>query len=80
MVPKTLEAIVEGDVLRPIQKLDLPDRQHVIVTVVSLTQETRDAAVSCYDLAHDLGVIGVEGETPIDLSTNPDYLKGFGTR
>lgn len=75
-----MEAIVEGNMLRPLQKLELPDQQHVMVTVVSLKEETHDAAVSCYDLARDLGVIGVVDDSPTDLSTNPAYLDGFGTR
>lgn len=33
---------------------------------------------SCYDLAESLGIIGIAEDLPSDLSTNPDYLKGFG--
>ncbi|HLJ10491.1 MAG TPA: antitoxin family protein [Planctomycetaceae bacterium] len=80
MTSKTLEAVVEGDVLRPLQKLGLPDRQHVLVTIVALKQQAHDRAGSCYDLARDLGVIGVADDTPPDLSSNPAHMEGFGTR
>lgn len=33
---------------------------------------------SSYDLAHNLGIIGVTEDLPSDLSTNKDYLEGFG--
>ena len=79
MSPKTLEAVVEGGVLRPLKQLELPEQQHVLVTIVALTNETREA-VSCYDLAQDLGVIGMVDDTPIDLSTNAAHLNGFGSR
>lgn len=79
MTPRTLEAIVEGNILRPLEKLELPDQQHVLVTIISMKEENREAAMSCYDLARDLGVIGVATDTPTDLSTNPAHLDGFGT-
>jgi len=33
---------------------------------------------SCYDLALELGVIGIAEDFPSDLSTNPDHFIGFG--
>ena len=33
---------------------------------------------SCYDLAHDLGLIGCVDSGQGDLSTNPAHLEGFG--
>ncbi|ELS00209.1 hypothetical protein [Gloeocapsa sp. PCC 73106] len=36
------------------------------------------AEQNCYDLAVELGVIGVSAGQPSDLSTNKDYLNGFG--
>lgn len=80
MTPKTLEAVVEGGVLRPLKQLELPEHQHVLVTVVALTEEVHDAATSCYDMAMYLGVIGTADETPPDLSMNPACFSGFGTR
>lgn len=80
MTPKTLEAVVEGGVLRPLKHLELTELQHVLVTVVALPKEGRDAAVTCYDMALDLGVIGNANDLPTDLSTNPDHFSGFGRR
>ncbi len=34
---------------------------------------------SCYDLAHEAGVIGCVADAPSDLSTNPKYFEGFGS-
>lgn len=33
---------------------------------------------NCYDLAMELGIIGVASGQPSDLSTNKDYFNGFG--
>ncbi|BAZ36851.1 hypothetical protein NIES4101_27710 (plasmid) [Calothrix sp. NIES-4101] len=33
---------------------------------------------SCYDLALELGVVGIAKDLPSDLSTNKEYFKGFG--
>jgi predicted DNA-binding antitoxin AbrB/MazE fold protein len=79
MSPKTMEAIVEGGLFRPLQELHLPEQQRVLLTVVTLTDETREY-VSCYDLAQSIGVIGVADDAPSDLSTNPAHFEGFGSR
>jgi len=40
MIPKTLEAVVEGGGnLRPPEHLELTEQQHVLVTIVTLIQE-----------------------------------------
>jgi predicted DNA-binding antitoxin AbrB/MazE fold protein len=78
MTPNTLEAVVEGGVLRPLKQLELPEQLHVLVTVVAFKDEVRKAAVSCYEMAVDLGVIGSAEETASDLSTNPVHLTDFG--
>jgi len=33
---------------------------------------------TCFDLANELGVIGIAKKAPKDLSTNRKYLEGFG--
>lgn len=35
---------------------------------------------SCYDLAREARVIGCATDAPPDLSTNPKYFEGFGSR
>jgi len=42
----------------------------------ALRKETSAAAVSCYDLAHDLA--GAVKGLPEDLVDNPKYMEGFG--
>ena len=79
MSPRTLEAVVEGGLLRPLKDLELPEQQHVLLTIVALSDETR-ASVTCFDLAQKIGVIGVADDTPTDLSSNPAHFEGFGSR
>ena len=33
---------------------------------------------SCHDLAKRLGILGSAKDLPPDLSTNPNYMEGFG--
>jgi hypothetical protein len=33
---------------------------------------------NAYELARRIGMIGVAGDLPSDLSTNPSYFEGFG--
>ncbi len=33
---------------------------------------------SCLDIARRIGFIGAYKDTPADLSTNPEHMKGFG--
>jgi hypothetical protein len=35
-------------------------------------------AENCYQLAQRLGILGSIKGLPADLSTNPDYMEGFG--
>ena len=74
----TLEAVVEGGLLRPLKQLDLLEQQHVLVTIVELKEDVCKTASSCYEMAIDLGVIGTADEAPDNLSTNPVHLSGFG--
>jgi predicted DNA-binding antitoxin AbrB/MazE fold protein len=79
MAPKTLEAVYERGVLRPLEELDLPEHKHVQVTISELTRGTAKAAASCYELAEQAGMIGALKDAPSDLSTNAEHLKGFGS-
>ena len=38
----------------------------------------RECEESCSDLARRLGILGVYKDGPSDLSTNPEYMEGFG--
>lgn len=35
-------------------------------------------SVSCRELAERLGILGAAEGLPVDLSTNPDHMEGFG--
>jgi predicted DNA-binding antitoxin AbrB/MazE fold protein len=79
MNPKTLEAIYEQGVLRPLEQLDLPEHKHVKVTISEVTRTTADAVTNCHDLAEKAGMIGSLKDAPRDLSTNPAHFQGFGS-
>ena len=78
MNPRTLEAVFEQGVLRPLERLDLTENEHVQVTVTGLSRSTARSVATCYDLAKQAGIIGAYRDSPADLSTNPEHMSGFG--
>lgn len=80
MNPKTLEAVYEQGVLRPLKRLDLPEPKQVTITISDVKCSTAESVTSCYDLALRAGMIGALKDAPRDLSTTPDHFQGFGTR
>jgi hypothetical protein len=38
----------------------------------------RPPRLNCHDLAERLGILGCIKDAPADLSTNPEYMEGFG--
>ena len=79
MNPKTLEAVYEQGVLRPLEQLDLPEHKRVKVTISDVSRATAEAVTTCYDLAQKAGMIGALKDAPSDLSTNPEHFQGFGS-
>ena len=79
MNPKTLEAVYEQGVLRPLKRLDLPEHKQVTITISDVRRSTAESVTSCYDLAQRAGIIGALKDAPCDLSTTPDHFQGFGT-
>ena len=79
MNSKTVEAVYEQGVLRPLEQLDLPEHKRVKVTISDVTRATPEAVTNCYDLAQKAAIIGVLKDAPSDLSTNPDHFQGFGS-
>ena len=77
--PKTLEAVYEQGVLRPLEELDLPEHKRVKVTISEVTDVTAEAGANCHDLAQKAGMIGVLKNAPSDLSTNREHFRGFGS-
>ncbi len=76
---KIIEAIVQGDTLKPLQKLGLPENERVLITVMTLCDRPAEREESFYEAAMRLGAIGIAKDTPPDLSTNPAHLNGFGS-
>lgn len=40
--------------------------------------QNRKPAPTCLEIARRIGIIGIHKDTPADLSTNPEHMKGFG--
>ena len=79
MNTKTLEAVYEQGVLRPLKRLDLPEHMQVTITISDVSRSTAESVTSCYDLAEKAGMIGALKHAPSDLSTNPNHFQGFST-
>ena len=50
----------------------------IVRQVLEAHLRQRTPRESCYDLAKRLGILGVFKDGPPDLSTNPEYMEGFG--
>jgi hypothetical protein len=75
---RTVRAIVEGDVLRPLDRLPLQDQQIVDLVVTTAEGDLTEPGESFLDAARRIGAIGSAVDLPADLSTNPAHLEGFG--
>ncbi|MGB0564148.1 MAG: hypothetical protein ACPGVO_20455 [Spirulinaceae cyanobacterium] len=64
--------------LREVAGVQQKSVQELIIEAVELHLQQLTPSKSCYDVALDLGVIGVVNDLPNDLSTNPQYFEGFG--
>ncbi|WP_107669080.1 hypothetical protein [Cyanothece sp. BG0011] len=64
--------------LQTVAKLTHKTEQELILEALEKHLKELSKPQNCYDLAIQLGVIGVAEELPPDLSTNSDYLQGFG--
>jgi len=40
--------------------------------------DRRESRETCLDIARRIGIVGVDEDTPPDLSTNPAHMEGFG--
>lgn len=79
MNAKTVEAVYEQGVFRPVEHLDLPEHKRVKLTISDVNRGTNDAVANCYELAEKAGLIGALRDAPPDLSTNPVHFQGFGS-
>jgi hypothetical protein len=64
--------------LHQVAKLTQKTEQELITEALEKHLKELSQSKSCYDLAMELGVIGVTKKLPSDLSTNPTYFEGFG--
>ncbi len=75
-----IQAIYEAGVLKPLEPLDLKERDLVSLAVERLTDSV-DAAdqnqATLFEMLDEVGLIGCVKDGPLDLSTNPTYLAGF---
>ena len=80
MMAKYFKAIYENGVFRPLEAVALPEHQEVTLAVheddhaAANAKDTRNA----YDLAQELGLIGLIANAPANLSTNKAHFQGFG--
>ena len=74
---KSLKAIYENGVFRPLEPVTLPEHQEVILAVREKTPEVGTPRNS-FQLAEELGLIGIVTDAPADLSTNKAHFEGFG--
>jgi predicted DNA-binding antitoxin AbrB/MazE fold protein len=73
----------DGEVLKPEFPLNLETNQKYQISITTDSNnnnnlEKLSSAKSCYDLAQELGIIGIAEDLPSDLSTNKNYFEGFG--
>ena len=77
-----IEAIFDGGVLRPLEPLDLPDKQVVSIAIEKLDEErsavTDATEPTLYEILDAAGLVGCIDGLPADLSTNPEHMEGFG--
>ncbi len=77
---ESFPAIYEDGVIKPLAPVHLPEHQRVWVNVTEESPETKSTTEpeSFYDAAARLGFLGCIKNMPSDLSTNPNYMDGFG--
>jgi predicted DNA-binding protein len=64
--------------LKEVAQMNQKTEQELILEALENHLKQFPTQKSCYDLAIELGVIGVAEDLPSDLSTNPDYFDRFG--
>lgn len=64
--------------LKSISQLTNKSEQQLIIEALEKHLQELSQPQNCYELATQLGVIGIAENLPTDLSTNKDYFQGFG--
>ncbi len=75
---KSLKAVYENGIFRPLEPVELAEHQEVTVTVPDARGAAANHEISCYEIAQRLGIVGMLDHLPGDLSTNRRYFESFG--
>ena len=77
-----VNAIFEHGVLKPLSPVDLQDQEVVSIVIEKKGNDTAsqssDSGPTLFELLDRAGLIGCVKDAPPDLSTNPQYMEGFG--
>jgi predicted DNA-binding antitoxin AbrB/MazE fold protein len=82
-LPHQFSAVYEDGVLKPLEPLNLLEHQRVQVSVTptEIAEPSESSkGETFYEAAARLGFIGCVKGAPTDLSTNQQYMEGFGER
>lgn len=63
--------------LKEVAQISQKSEQELILEALENHLKQFPSSQNCYDLANDLGILGVTEDLPSDLSTNPNYFQGF---
>jgi predicted DNA-binding antitoxin AbrB/MazE fold protein len=75
-----VNAIFDHGVLKPLGPLDLHDQEVVVVSVQKLNSDSpaNGTEQTLYEVLDEVGLVGCVKNAPLDLSSNPRHLEGFG--
>lgn len=74
---KSLKAVYENGVFRPLEPVELAEHQEV--TVTDARAGAANHAISGYEIAQRSGIVGMLDQLPGDLSTHRRrHFEGFG--
>ena len=79
--PNSLNLVLNSEIehqLKEAARQAQKNEQEIIIEAPEEHLKKLKKSPKCYALAVELGLIGIAEDLPADLSTNPDYLKGFG--
>ena len=75
-----MSASIQQQVLEALQTLSPDDQQKVLTFVFNLKQQEQSPSGSSQSFLEAAKEFIGRAEAPGDLSTNPDYMQGYGTK
>ena len=80
IMTRHVNAIYENGVFKPLEPLDLPDRELVSLSIEKLPagEPSSSEEPTLFEVLDEVGLIGCVTGAPADLSTNPKHMEGFG--